>query len=479
MAVQKPLVFIGGRTKQLPSGDSLAITWGWVGATPTTLAGYGITDAAASSRTIGTTAPLTGGGDLSANRTLGISAATTGAPGSMSAADKTKLDGIASGATANTGTVTSVSVANTTGLSWAGSPITTSGTLTPTLTANLQAWSGVAPSSKADVATTLAGYGITDAMATSWTLTAGNGLTGGGSGAANRTVTLGTPSDLNGATTNAVTASSHTHAINYGSVLAATTVDLSKHIALYSNTIGFCVTNTRLNYIIGSSGNHYFVVGGTDRAVINASGLSVTGALTTTGDAGIGGAASVAGDLAVTGNVSSNGTVFSGDGKVCFRFFDTFLRLNPDGAFTSGIYSGTGLLRHDGNLQVGTTSSNGFFTSPTVPPQWKGIELGYRNVPLTTTNANYTFVADDAGKCRMHTDATARVYTIPAVFAAGDVLTVVNSATGSLTLTGSGVSLYLAPGLGGAGNRTLGGRSVATVFFLNTTQALVFGVGVS
>lgn len=50
------------------------------------------------SRTISTTAPLTGGGDLSANRTLGISAATTGTAGSMSAADKLKLDGIEAGA---------------------------------------------------------------------------------------------------------------------------------------------------------------------------------------------------------------------------------------------------------------------------------------------------------------------------------------------------------------------------------------------
>jgi hypothetical protein len=55
------------------------------------------------SRTITTTAPLTidGGAsaDLSANRTLAISAATTAAAGSMSAADKTKLDGVAAGAT--------------------------------------------------------------------------------------------------------------------------------------------------------------------------------------------------------------------------------------------------------------------------------------------------------------------------------------------------------------------------------------------
>lgn len=49
-------------------------------------------------RTISTTAPLTGGGNLSANRALAISAATTSAAGSMSAADKLKLDGIADSA---------------------------------------------------------------------------------------------------------------------------------------------------------------------------------------------------------------------------------------------------------------------------------------------------------------------------------------------------------------------------------------------
>jgi len=45
-------------------------------------------------RTISTTAPLTGGGDLSANRTFAISAASGAAAGSMSAADFTKLSNI-------------------------------------------------------------------------------------------------------------------------------------------------------------------------------------------------------------------------------------------------------------------------------------------------------------------------------------------------------------------------------------------------
>ena len=46
------------------------------------------------------------------------------------------------------------------------------------------------------------------------TITAGNGLTGGGSLTASRTLSLGTPSTLSGDTSNNVTGASHTHAIS-------------------------------------------------------------------------------------------------------------------------------------------------------------------------------------------------------------------------------------------------------------------------
>lgn len=57
-------------------------------------------------------------------------------------------------------------------------------------------------------------FNASNYMATSWTLSAGNGLTGGGNGTANRSLTLGTPSTLSGSTTNSVTATSHTHALS-------------------------------------------------------------------------------------------------------------------------------------------------------------------------------------------------------------------------------------------------------------------------
>jgi hypothetical protein len=58
------------------------------------------------------TAPITYN---SGTQTVGISAATTSAAGSMSSADKTKLDGIASGATANSSDATLLARANHTG----------------------------------------------------------------------------------------------------------------------------------------------------------------------------------------------------------------------------------------------------------------------------------------------------------------------------------------------------------------------------
>lgn len=61
---------------------------------------------------------------------ISITAATTSAAGSMSAADKTKLDGVAANATANTGTVTSVGgTGAVSGISLSGT-VTTTGNLT-------------------------------------------------------------------------------------------------------------------------------------------------------------------------------------------------------------------------------------------------------------------------------------------------------------------------------------------------------------
>ena len=88
------------------------------------------------------------------------------------------------------GTVTSVAVAAATGISWTGSPITSSGTLTPTLSTNLQAWHALAPSAKANASHTHTLSDLTQSGATSGQVPQWNGSAwvpatvsgGGGSG---------------------------------------------------------------------------------------------------------------------------------------------------------------------------------------------------------------------------------------------------------------------------------------------------------
>jgi len=59
------------------------------------------------------------------------------------------------------------------------------------------------------------------------------------------------------------------------------------------------------------------------------------------------------GTITAAGDISSNGTYYIGDSKNIIQFSDSWLRINPSNHFGSGIYCGTGILRTDGELQVG------------------------------------------------------------------------------------------------------------------------------
>ena len=69
--------------------------------------------------------------------------------------------------------------------------------------------------------------------------------------------------------------------------------------------------------------------------------------------ASIGGDVTVSGDLTVSGNQYFNGEFIEGDGKEMFRYNDSWLRINEDNDFVSGIYCGSGIFRTDGQIHVG------------------------------------------------------------------------------------------------------------------------------
>lgn len=110
-----------------------------------------------------------------------------------------------------------------------------------------------------------------------------------------------------------------------------------------------------------------------------------------------------------------------------------------------------------------------------------GIEIGFRTIPGTVTNANYTIVATDSGRSLYHTDTSSYAYLInTGVMSGGEAVVVVNNTSaGAITLTqGTGFTLRLANS-GTTGSRTVAVRGVATIYYVSATEAYVTGAGVS
>ena len=112
--------------------------------------------------------------------------------------------------------------------------------------------------------------------------------------------------------------------------------------------------------------------------------------------------------------------------------------------------------------------------------------VGNLGAPDNTTAISYTLVAADPGK-RVTVTVTGKVITIPhAVFADGDVVTILFDTAGTATLTpDSSFTLNWANGTtstygtGSAGNRTLTGWAVATLIFTSSSVAYLTGTGIS
>ena len=101
-----------------------------------------------------------------------------------------------------------------------------------------------------------------------------------------------------------------------------------------------------------------------------------------------------------------NGSFIEGDGKEMFRYTDSWLRINEDNDFTSGIYCGTGILRTDGAFQVGsggnkflvTAAGAGTFVGNVTAASFTGPLTGNASTSTTfnTGRTNYKGVTDAA-----------------------------------------------------------------------------------
>jgi hypothetical protein len=91
--------------------------------------------------------------------------------------------------------------------------------------------------------------------------------------------------------------------------------------------------------------------GGVQRLLASSTGIAVTGVITATGN------------ITATGEIYANGAYYYGDAKAVIQFSDAWLRINPLNQFTAGIYCNTGILRTDGQFEVGGNGASFKVTS--------------------------------------------------------------------------------------------------------------------
>lgn len=167
---------------------------------------------------------------------------------------------------------------------------------------------------------------------------------------------------------------------------------------------------------------------------------------------------SVAGTLGVTGAATLSSTLnvlgdISGNSKIAIRTGDTWLRLNPTGAFTAGIYTGGGVFRSDGTLQVGASgatlnvASGGNFTygSNTLFANTSGnVGIGTASpgakldvagaTRITTSATSALLVQDAASNALLNADTSSKRITL----GSGTVM----STTGYLSVVSYGAASY-------------------------------------
>lgn len=111
-------------------------------------------------------------------------------------------------------------------------------------------------------------------------------------------------------------------------------------------------------------------------------------------------------------------------------------------------------------------------------------EVGFKNIPQNSQSAAYTLVLADAGKHIFHPsgDANARTYTIPAnssvAFPIGTAITFINMTSQVVTIAITSDTMYLSSA-GTTGSRSLAQYGSATAIKLTSTTWLISGSGLT
>ena len=129
----------------------------------------------------------------------------------------------------------------------------------------------------------------------------------------------------------------------------------------------------------------------------------------------------------------------------------------------TGNASGTGTT----TLQSANTNSS---VTASLPDLSSNFSLGFLNAPISSTTT--TVATSDVGKVI----SLSAGITIPdATFSAGDVVTLYNNTSGSLTVTCSITTAYIAGTNTDVSSVSLATRGLATILFISGTECVIAG----
>lgn len=161
--------------------------------------------------------------------------------------------------------------------------------------------------------------------------------------------------------------------------------------------------------------------------------------------------------LDTSGNALLGGTAARGT-TVGAAHLDIFNGTAPAGTLTNGI----SLYSASGDFNFMDSSGNGY-------------KVGFRNVPpVGTKTASYTLATTDLGKY-VQVGTSGAIVIPDATFAEGDIVSIFNNTSGSITITCSITTAYISGTDTDKATMTLATRGIATVFFISGTVCVVSG----
>ena len=385
------------------------------------------------------------------------------------------------------GGVTSVAASGgTTGMTFSGSPITTSGTLT--LAGTLVVANGGTGATTLAANNVLLGNG-TGALQVVAPGTSGNVLTSNGTTWASSAPGGNAYTRTSFTATGGQTTFSAAYTVGYVEVyLNGVLLNDPDYVATNGTTVVLAVAAVLNDIvetiafntipIVNTTANN--LAGGAAGSIVYQTGAGATGFS----------AAGTSGQLLLSGGTGSPTWSTLGTGVA------TFLATPSSANLAAAVTDETG----SGVLVFGTspTLATATLTSPTLTTPVLGTPtsgnlanctadgtnaVGFLTIPQNAQTGSYTLVLADSGKSIFHaTAAGAATYTIPAngsvAYPLGTTVTFINMSTNAVTIAITTDTLYLA-GMGTTGSRTLAQYGVATATKMTSTTWIISGSGLT